>query len=74
MGKIIHVDLDISESQHRHQYARETAASDPAAHLGVRITGKDAQGNTFVQWLSSGGRDHSHEGEHTCRYVRKSAY
>jgi hypothetical protein len=30
-------------------------ASDPAAHLGVRITGMDAQGNTFEHRLSSRG-------------------
>jgi hypothetical protein len=30
-------------------------ASDPAAHLWVRITGKDAQGNTFEHRLPSGG-------------------
>jgi hypothetical protein len=55
VGIIIYVDLDISESQHRHQYARETVANDPAAHLRVRITGKDAQGNTFEHRFSSGG-------------------
>jgi hypothetical protein len=36
----LRVNLDVLESPHPHQYAEDALASDPAARLGIRITGK----------------------------------
>jgi len=44
---VVQVNLDISESRHSHQHAQEALAYDPAGRLGIRIRGKDAQGEAF---------------------------
>jgi hypothetical protein len=55
VGMIVKVYLDVLESPHPHQYAKDALASDPAARLGIRITGKDTKKASFEHWISSKG-------------------
>jgi hypothetical protein len=55
-GSKVHVQCCLRPDRpHPNAYAKHALPSDPAARLGMKIRGKDVQGNNFALWLARGG-------------------
>lgn len=54
-GDTLHVECELLPDSHDNCYARMSQACDPAARLGIRLTGKDKYGSFVDIWLSTLG-------------------